>query len=305
MPQRLVSINLLTDSIGKDLTSLMATFTLSAFGDEISSELAEQLVHLNKLDIHYLDLRGVWGKNVLDLTDQEVSRVRKMCADHGIRIACLGSPLGKSPLTAPIENELENLARIMEIGAALDCRRIRIFSFYPPDTSTNAHYDEHLDEAIDRLARMAEQAQVAGVELLHENEKDIVGDTLARCQALIDGVNSPALRFLWDPANFVQVGEARVTERGWPMLGDQTAYVHIKDAKLGDGSVCPAGEGDGQVRELLQKLVQQDYQGFLSLEPHLMVAGQHGGFSGKEYMTIAVNALRKVMNEVGCVEAKL
>jgi sugar phosphate isomerase/epimerase len=282
----------------------MATFTLSAFADEISSDVEEQLAHLNNLDVHYLDLRGAWGTNVLKLTDEEVVRIKQLCADHGVRVACLGSPLGKSPLAAPIENELANLDRIIEIGEALNCRRIRIFSFYPPDTSTNAHYDQHLDEAVERLARLAEKAQAAHVELLHENEKEIVGDTLARCQALISGVNNPHLRFLWDPANFVQVGEARVTERGWPMLGDVTTYVHIKDAKLSDGSVCPAGDGDGQIRELLQSLVERNYQGFLSLEPHLQIAGPSGGFSGEAYMTIAVEALRKVMDEVGCVELK-
>lgn len=282
----------------------MATFTLSAFADEISSDVEEQLTHLNKLDIHYFDLRGAWGTNVLKLTDEEVTQIKQLCADHGIRVACLGSPLGKSPLIAPIENELANLDRLIEIGEAFDCRRIRIFSFYPPDTSTNAHYDQHLDVAIERLTRLAEKAQAAQVELLHENEREIVGDTLARCQALIAGVNSPSLRFLWDPANFVQVGEARVTERGWPMLGHVTAYVHVKDAKINDGSVCPAGEGNGQVRELLQALVERDYQGFLSLEPHLKMAGPSGGFSGAEYMTVAVKALRKLMAEVGCVELK-
>jgi sugar phosphate isomerase/epimerase len=282
----------------------MATFTLSAFGDEISSDLEEQLEHLNTLDIHYLDLRGAWGKNVLAFTDGDVGRVKQLCADHGIRVACIGSPIGKSPLADPIEKELANLDRIIEIGAALDCSRLRVFSFYPPDLSTNAYYDQYLDEVIDRLSRLTERAKAADVELLHENEKEIVGDTLARCQALVRGVSDSHLRALWDPANFVQVGEARVTERGWPLLGDLVAYVHIKDAKLEDGSVCPAGDGDGQVRELLRALVQGNYQGFLSLEPHLMVAGRSGGFSGKEYMTIAAEALRKVMAETGCVEVK-
>jgi sugar phosphate isomerase/epimerase len=89
------------------------------------------------------------------------------------------------------------------------------------------------------------------------------------------------------------------------MLGQRTAYVHIKDAKLIDGSVCVAGEGDGQVRELLQALVERDYQGVLSLEPHLQMAGPSGGFSGAENMTMAVEALRKLMAEVGCVELKM
>lgn len=280
----------------------MARFTLSAFGDEIAPDLENQLALLKDLNIRYLDLRGVWGKNVLALSADEVGRVKRLCSEHGIRVACIGSPIGKTPLTEPIERELANLDRIIEIAAALDCCRVRIFSFYPADTSTNSHYDQYLDDVIARLARLTEKAQAAGIELLHENEREIVGDTLARCHALVSGVNSPHLRFLWDPANFVQVGETKVTERGWPLLGAWTTYIHIKDAHQANGNVCPAGEGDGQIRELLQILVGQNYEGFLSLEPHLAVAGKRGGFSGKAGMTTAVEALRTLMRDAGCEE---
>jgi sugar phosphate isomerase/epimerase len=186
----------------------------------------------------------------------------------------------------------------------LDCRRIRIFSFYPPDTSTNAHYDQHVDEAASRLVQLTDMAQREGFTLLLENESHIVGDTLARCHALVSGADSPHLRFLWDPSNFVQVGEERPTERGWPLLGEHTAYVHIKDSHRSDRTVCAAGEGDGQVKELLTELKASGYQGILALEPHLTHAGHSSGFSGTSGMTYAVEALRRLMAEVGCVEIK-
>ncbi|MEZ4860564.1 MAG: TIM barrel protein [Caldilineaceae bacterium] len=281
-----------------------ATFTISAFADEIAKDLAEQLATLRHLQIGYLELREVWGKNVLTLSDEEARRVRADCAAQGIAVSAIGSPIGKSPLVAPIEQEVANLERILTIGALVGTQRVRIFSFYPPDRSTNAHYDQHVDEAADRLARLAAVAQAAGAQLLLENEKHIVGDTIDRCRALLAKVNSPALVFAWDPANFVQVGEAQLTERGWPRLSQYLGYVHIKDAVLADGSVRPAGEGDGQVDLLLSKLRATGYQGFLALEPHLRIAGPNGGFSGAEGMAVAVAALRKVMATQGCVEAK-
>jgi sugar phosphate isomerase/epimerase len=282
-----------------------AAFTLSAFGDEIAEDLEEQLSLLNELVIGYLELRAAWGVNVLRMDEETVARVRRTCAGHGVAVGCIGSPIGKSPIAEPIEAELANLSRIFQIGEALDCRRVRIFSFYPPDTSSNARYDEYVTEATGRLARMADLAQREGFTLLLENEKGIVGDTLTRCHALVSAVASPHLRFLWDPANFVQVGEAQVTGRGWPLLGEYMAYVHIKDAHLADGSVCAAGEGDGQVRELLVRLKEVGYQGFLALEPHLAIAGHSGGFSGVSGMTYAVQALRRLMAETGCVETEI
>lgn len=281
----------------------MATFTLSAFGDEIADALEEQLQVLNELRVGGLELRNAWGKNVLRMDDDEVARVHQECAAHGVKVLCIGSPIGKSPILEPIAQEERNLDRIFQIGEKLGTRRVRIFSFYPPDTSTNARYDEYVDEAAARLARLAERAGSAGFVLLLENEKGIVGDTIARCHALVSKVNNPHLRFLWDPANFVQVGEERVTERGWGTLSPYLGYVHIKDAQLADGKVRAAGEGDGQIPELLTRLKEAGYEGVLALEPHLAVAGHSSGFSGADGMAYAVRALRKVMAEVGCSEA--
>ena len=283
---------------------MTAIFTISAFGDEIAMDLEEQLTTLNAFGIGGLDLRGAWGKNVVRMEDDDLAKVVELCDAHGIQVACLGSPIGKSPITEPIDYEIGNLKRIFHVGETVGCRRVRMFSFYPPDTSTNAHYDDYVEESTARLAKLAEMAEREGFVLLLENEKGIVTDTLARCEAVVKGVNSPALRFLWDSANFVQVGEERVVERGWPMVGDLIGYVHIKDAVLSDGHVVPAGEGDGQLPQLLTHLKASGYQGILALEPHLRIAGHSSGFSGADGMKIAVTALRKVMAETGCVETK-
>jgi sugar phosphate isomerase/epimerase len=279
-----------------------ATFTLSAFGDEIAPDLDEQLTTLDALNVGYLDLRGAWGTNVLRMDDDELDRVMEVCEAHGTQIACLGSPIGKSPIEDPIDIELDNLRRIIEIGERVGCNRVRFFSFYPPDTSTNEHYDQYVDLSVARISKLVGLAEEAGFTMLLENEKGIVTDTLARCEAVIKAIDSPNLRFLWDSANFIQVDEAQVVDRGWPMLGEYIGYVHIKDAVLSDGHVVAAGEGDGQLPKLLSLLKEDGYQGFLALEPHLRIAGHSTGFSGAEGMTYAVNALRKVMDEVGCQE---
>lgn len=281
---------------------MSATFSLSAFGDEIAADLKTQLETLKGLNVNYLELRNVDGKNVLNFTNDDVAAVKAQMDEHGMEVACIGSPLGKSPIKDPLEKELQNLNRIMEIAAGVGTNRIRIFSFYPPDTSSNEHYDQYVEESADRLKQMAELAATKNMLLMLENEKDIVGDTIDRCHKLMTMVDHPNLGFIWDPANFVQVGEGNVTADGWDKLSPRLTYVHIKDAMLADGKVTPAGEGDGKVPELLSKLIEMDYQGILALEPHLAVAGHSGGFSGIELMGVAVKALRKVMADVNAVE---
>ena len=279
-----------------------AKFKLSAFGDEIADDLTEQLSTLNKLNIGYLDLRNAWGTNVVDMDDDDLTRVIKVCQTHNIKIACLGSPIGKSPIKEPIDFELGNLRQIIKVGNTVGCRNVRMFSFYPPDTSTNKDYDQYVNESIERLLKLTELATNEGFILLLENEKGIVTDTLSRCQTVVKTIDSPNLRFLWDSANFIQVGEAQVVERGWPMLKDYIGAVHIKDAVLRDGHVVAAGEGDGQLPLLLTSLKKQGFQGFLTLEPHLKIAGHSTGHTGPELMAYAVNALRKVMADTGCIE---
>lgn len=278
-----------------------ATFKISAFGDEIAADLDEQLRVLNELRIGYLELRGAWGVNVLRMSDADVERVKTSLAAHNVQVSALGSPVGKSPLLDPIENEVANLQRLGQIAKALGTRNIRIFSFYPPDTSSNAHYDQYVDQASAALTRLAQEAEKLDLLLLLENEKGIVGDTVARCHRILQAIDSPHLTFAWDPANFVQVGEAQVTEDGWPLLNQYIGYVHIKDALL-DGTVKAAGEGDGQVADLLSRLRAKGYQGMLALEPHLTTAGHSSGFSGPEGMAYAAKKLREVMAATGCIE---
>ena len=279
-----------------------AHFRLSAFGDEIADDLARQVQVLAGLGIGFLELRGAWGKNVLQFSNDEVTRVRDICAQQAIAVSAIGSPIGKSPLTDPIENEIANLERIFGIVAALGTHRVRVFSFYPPQASNNEPDNIYIEQAVGRLTRLADRAAVEGIELLLENEKGIVGDTVARCQAILDGVGMSNLRFAWDPANFVQVGERHPTDDGWPALGPYTAHIHVKDALLNGGAVKPAGEGDGQIGALLTKLRESGYQGFLALEPHLTIAGHSSGFSGVDGMTRAVNVLRRLMVQTGCLE---
>jgi len=75
-------------------------------------------------------------------------------------------------------------------------------------------------------------------------------------------------------------------------------YLQVKDAHAAPGEVTPAGEGDGQLRETLQALRDSGFTGFMSLEPHLDLAGRHGGFSGPDKFRQAARALKGLLDEL-------
>ena len=276
-------------------------FILSAFGDEIDNDLDNQLKVLNELRIGYLELRSVWGTNVLKLRNEEIERLKLTCENYDVQVSCIGSPVGKSPIQDPLDQTLADLTRILDIAEILDTNNVRIFSFYPPE---DGQQSEYVDKSISRLKLMADIAEKRGTLLLLENENRLVGDIPERCREIIEGVGSSSLQFVWDTGNFPHTGVEHSVNRGWHLLNKCVGYVQVKDARISDRTITLAGEGDGQVLELLEKLRDFGYQGFLALEPHLKKANQSGGYSGPDGMRRATEALRSLMAQAGCVEGK-
>ncbi len=270
-------------------------WTLTGFADEISPDIDEQLQTLAAEEIRHLELRGVWEKNVLNLSDGELHELKIRLADAGVGVSSIGSPIGKIPVTDPFDAHMASFARALHVARLLDAPYVRVFSFFIPEGEDPASYRE---EVLDRMGRLASAARSVEVTLLHENEKHIYGDVPERCRQILDGVNSPSLRAAWDPANFVQCGVRPHTD-GYDLLRPYIAYVHVKDALLGTGEIHPAGEGDGEVRETLRALQSSGFDGYFSLEPHLASAGPFSGYSGPDLFRKAAQAFKGLLREQG------
>jgi sugar phosphate isomerase/epimerase len=270
-------------------------WTLTGFADEISPELEEQLETLAQESMGYMELRSAWNTNVLDLSDDELDRIKAATAQRSIGISSIGSPIGKVPVTDPFGPHLERFRRALYAADVMESPYVRVFSFFVPEGQEPGHYRE---EVIDRMGIMAGEAENAGVTLLHENEKEIYGDVPSRCLEILAGVGSPALRAAWDAANFVQCGVRPYTE-GYASLRPYVEYVHVKDALSGSDSVVPAGEGDGQLPDTLSALRASGFDGFFSLEPHLASAGTYSGFSGPELFRKAAGVFKDLLRRQG------
>jgi len=267
---------------------------LTAFADEISPELEEQLDSLAEQSISYLELRSVWNTNVLDLTDDELQRVESTAAARGIGISSIGSPIGKVPITDPFGPHLERFRRALHAAEIMEAHYIRVFSFFIPEGHDPDRYREGV---LERMGTLAGEAEDAGVTLLHENEKDIYGDVPSRCVDILVSVSSPALRAAWDAANFVQCGVGHPYTEGYESLRPYIEYVHVKDALSCSGQVVPAGEGDGEIGETLAALRASGFDGFFSLEPHLASTGTYSGFSGPELFRKAASTFTDLLSE--------
>ena len=263
---------------------------LSAFADEISPELDEQIRVCQLNGVTHFELRSVNKINVLDFDRNLQKEIKAKLTENGLGVVSIGSPIGKAKIDEPWPGHFERFKLAVELAEFFAAPLIRIFSYYPPKPEQHVH--QFRDEILKRMAAKVEYIKNQNITLVHENEKDIYGEKGADCLDLMKSINSPKLRCAFDFANFVQVGESPLSN--WQWLKPYTIHIHIKDAKLADGGIVPAGDGDGQIEPVLVDAWRHGYRGFVSLEPHLKVAGHSHGETGPDLFKVAADKLKEI-----------
>lgn len=271
---------------------------LSAFADEVTDDFLEQVKYLAGESVGYIEPRFIDKKNIMDLTKNELNETKKMIQDHGLNVSAIGSPIGKVKLDEPFGPHLDKFKHAVDLAMFFETPYIRMFSYYAPE---GQNIDDYRDQVMERMVAKVDVLKDVDVTMVHENEANIYGHTAEHCVEIVKTVDSPKLRLVYDPANFVW-GE-KITnnvEICWPVMKPYVVHIHIKDWKLGAKDVGSIpGEGDGQIKELLAELAAMNYDGCLTMEPHLQTGGQFGGSTGPELFSRAIAAVRELAAEVG------
>jgi sugar phosphate isomerase/epimerase len=270
---------------------------LAAFADEISPDIDTQIKVCKENKVTHFELRGVAGKNVLDFTPELKKEVKSKLDAAGMGVISIGSPIGKVDISKPFNEHMDRFKVAVEMAEFFNSPLIRVFSYYPPGGEGKGPIDPHREEVMDRFRKKLEYLGSRNITLAHENEKGIFGDIGTRCLDLMKTINNPKLRMAFDFANFIQSGDD--PSKNWPLLKPYTVHIHIKDAIKGTGKVVPAGQGDGHIEEILKDAWNSGYKGFLSLEPHLKVAGHSHGETGADLFKVAADALKAVCKKAG------
>lgn len=269
---------------------------LCAFADEADNRLQGQIEALKRNGIAYLEIRNVNGKNVKDITVYEAKEYQKIFKANGIEVYSIGSPIGKVDINVDFESYLQEITHLFRLANVFETTRIRIFSFFRA-------YGQK-EKVLSYLQKMVEKASEYGVQLYHENEKEIYGDVAERVEEILNGV--PGLKSIYDPANYLQVGED--AEKTLDLFHAKTEYFHIKDVVAATGELVPAGYGDGKIEELIRRISGDKV---LSVEPHLAVFEGYSQIdnqemkhkftfrSNREAFDAAVNGLKTLLAKAG------
>ncbi len=283
---------------------------LSAFADEAAESLAEQIEALREVGISRLEIRGVDGQNIGNITPSQAKEIRKRLDDAGIAVSSVGSPFGKIKVSDHFAPHFDQFQAGLEVAHILGASTIRMFSFF---TDGKPH-EQCKDIVLERLEKFLTAARGSGILLCHENEKGIYGDTAAHCLELHE-VFGQRMGGVFDPANYLQCGDR--TLEAHRLVGPYITYYHVKDVSLDSGCIVPAGEGDGQIVELLRLLREKPGETYITLEPHLQVFSglaqleEDGGASikhkyrfasNREAFRVAAEALKRCLSQAGYTE---
>ncbi len=240
----------------------METLNIYAFADEASGQIDGQIAAMQRNGLNGLEIRGVDGQNISDITIEKAREVRRKLNDAGLCVWSMGSPIGKIDIeNGDFAAHLDKLRHILVLADVLGAKNLRMFSFYVPAGQAA----EWKNKVFDQVGEMLHAAEGSGIAMCHENEKGIYGDNAQRCFELLEAF--PQMDGIFDPANFVQCGQDTV--EAWKLLRNRIKYLHIKDA-LADGKVVPAGKGIGNVRAILDDFRVRGGSA-VTIEPHLSV----------------------------------
>ena len=255
----------------------MAKLILSAFSDEYADCIVEQCKALNKFGIDYMEVRGVNGKNVSTLSNEEVSELKKVLGDYGVKASSIGSPLGKIHLTDDFSAHLEKARHIFNIANELSAKYIRAFSFYVPEGKT---CEECKGQVFDWLEQLLKLSEEYGVILCHENEAKIYGESPERCLEIAEYFGG-RMKAVLDMGNYVL--DYHDPMKAYEMLKPYIEYFHIKDS-LQAGAIVPPGKGEAKIKEILDKYKAEGPKDtFITLEPHLQTFSGLNALAGKKF----------------------
>ena len=312
---------------------------LTGFADEAANQKTahQQFSAFAALGLQYYTIRfidlGQGVKNVMQLTKPEITRLRRLHDEYGLRVSSLGSPIGKVKLLdvddgthnpfIPFPKYLDKqVRRAVGLANTLETKLIRGFSFYHPRGTDPA---DHLSQVVDQLGQIAEICDRSDLTFGLEVEANLVGQSGQLLAEIHRQVNHPALNLIFDAGNIVTQGcSAEEVFQQYVLMKRGMGWMHIKDYRhpqsvkrtehVDEDSLkhfVPADLGDSghemilrdfreAIPKLARKLKRRGVPGvFLDLEPHVKGGGQFGGFSGPDGLGVALRGLCRLLDYVG------
>jgi sugar phosphate isomerase/epimerase len=264
------------------MSSAPSTLKLGVINDEITQDFERALVVAREFGVQFIELRQMWGKNLMDLKEDQVKEAQRLLARYGIKVSDIASPFMK--VDAPgfttkegqrdtfnarfgYREQPEVLERAMYLAKAFGTDKIRVFSFWRIEKPQQV-----FDLVVSDLRKALEKAKKQNIKLVLENEHDCNIATAADSVKLLAAIQDPYFGLNWDPGNAYAAGEKPYPD-GYNLLPkNRILHMHVKDAKrdpaTGKSDWAPMGKGEIDYVGQFRALMRDDYGHAVSLETH-------------------------------------
>ena len=261
----------------------MQHFPTAAITDEFSTDnLDSALAAMRGVGMTGAELRVLSGRNVMELSDDEIDRVRAAVEASGMRVLSIASPLLKCVLPdAPaidgrfqqdvfgsahtFEDQPRLTRRAFAVAERTGAGIIRVFSYW-----RTVEPDLVFDRVAAALRALADEAQARGIVIGLENEHACNVGTGAEAARMLAAVDHPALGLIWDPANASILGETPYPDGYAALPRARIVHVHAKDCVVQGHTPTwgPLGEMALDWKGQIAALIGDGYTGAISLETH-------------------------------------
>jgi sugar phosphate isomerase/epimerase len=263
-------------------------FRISVINDEISQDFEHVCeIASHQFGMHWIELRGMWNKNVLNLDANEIAESRRILEKYKLRVTDIASPLFKvdwpgAPISSfspkhdqfhadfTFEQQDEVLEKSLELAKTFGADRVRCFDFWRLDDPK-----PHRNAMNEKLRQAAEQAAKKGIVLVLENEASCNTATGAEAAEVLRAIQTPSFMLNWDPGNAASSGEKAYPDGYATLPKDRIGHCHCKDVVKKDHGYEWAAMGQGLIDWVGQfKALKNDgYRHAVSLETHWRGAG--------------------------------
>lgn len=283
-------------------------FKVAVINDEISDDFDHACyVASHDFGMEWIELRSMWGKNVMELSEDQIAESQKILAKYKLQVTDIASPLfktdwpgaPKSPYGSKgdmhnasevtFKKQDEILEKSIALAKQFRTGKVRCFDFWRIDDV--APYRAAID---DKLRSAAETAGKQGILLVLENEFACNTATGREAARTMNSIQAPHLALNWDPGNAVMRGELDAFPTAWETLPkDRIHHCHCKNAIKGaDGKIewSPVDKGYIDWAAQFKALKQSGFRDAVSLETHW-----HGGGTPEASTRISWAGMKKAL----------
>lgn len=255
-------------------------FKLGTITDGISRNFEYALDTMVETGLEYVELQYLWEKQVGDLTEADIERVKALIEERDLKVSCISHHnLTALPVDTAVEApvyraHIATLQRCIDVAQALGTNLVRIFSFRKEMVLFGAEpiiSEGAWTALLNRLEEPLRIADAAGITLVIETaiSGNVTSAQLAR--KLIDELDVPHLKVLWDPCSSLYCTEIPYPN-AYEVIREHIAHVHLKDGVVNlpaatfDFCAMRQGQMDPYYNDIVNALKRDGYDGAISLE---------------------------------------